>query len=225
MDRTVFFDRVRAKLAGGKLTTGQVQGFSALLDAWTGTDIRQLAYVLATAWHETAATMQPIAEYGKGKGRPYGAIDSTGKAPYGRGYVQLTWRDNYVKADQKLGLGGKLAADYDLAMRPDIAAKIIVRGMIEGWFTSKKLSDYIGTKADYKGARRIVNGTDKAALIAGYAATIEAALRAAGADKPVPVSPVAKPEIIVMQPATPQPARNPIAAFFAAMFGWPNVGK
>lgn len=221
MNRTVFFDHIRSPLAGGKLSDKQVAGFNALLDAWTGSDDRQLAYVLGTSWHETNKTMQPIAEYGKGKGKPYGVVDKTGKAPYGRGYVQLTWRDNYVKADGKLGLGGKLAADYDLAMRPDIAAKVIVRGMIEGWFTGKKLSDYIGAKADYEGARRIVNGTDKAALIAGYARTIEAALRSAANATPAP----AKPEIIVMHPATPQPARNPIAAFFAALFGWWKVDK
>ena len=232
MDRTVFFDRVRAKLAGGKLTTGQVQGFFALMDSWTGSGFRQLAYVLATAWHETAATMHPVTEYG---GKKYFTKYDTGKLAAnlgntpqadgdgylyrGRGYVQITGARNYRLATSRLGVN--LVGSPDKALDPAIAAKIIIRGMIEGWFTGKKLSDYIGAKVDYKGARRIVNGTDKAALIAGYADTIEAALRAAGADKPAP----AKPEIIVMQPASPQPARNPIAAFFAALFGWLNVDK
>ena len=50
----------------------------------------EAGYVLATAFHETAETMQPIAEYGHGKGHPYGAVDQTGKAPYGRRFVRLT---------------------------------------------------------------------------------------------------------------------------------------
>ncbi len=145
--------------------------------------------------------------------------DGDGYLYRGRGYVQITGARNYRLATSRLGVD--LVGSPDKALDPAIAAKIIIRGMIEGWFTGKKLSDYIGAKVDYKGARRIVNGTDKAALIAGYADTIEAALRAAGADKPAP----AKPEIIVMQPASPQPARNPIAAFFAALFGWLNVDK
>lgn len=163
---------------GNKMRQEQVNGLNYLLTATEMLPCNHRAYVLATAYHETAHTMQPIAEYGKGKGKKYGAVDSTGKAPYGRGYVQITWRENYVKADDKLKLGGKLAKDYDLALDPVIAAKIIVRGMEEGWFTGKKMSDYLTPeKSDYKGARRIVNGTDKAALIAGYADKFHDALQ------------------------------------------------
>ena len=76
-----------------------------------------------------------------------------------------------------MGLNGALVANLDLAMQPDIAAKIMIYGMREGWFTTKKLSDYIKNgKADYVGARRIINGTDDARLIAGYAETFEKAL-------------------------------------------------
>ncbi len=57
----------------------------------------------------------------------------------------------------------------DLALNPATAAQILVRGMKEGWFTGRKLSGYFTpTLADPTNARRIVNGTDKAALIAGY---------------------------------------------------------
>lgn len=168
-----FFDTVRPMFQG-KMTKKQVEGCEALLAATTGMPLTYRAYLFATAFHETAFTMQPIAEYGKGKGKKYGVVDSTGKAPYGRGYVQLTWRENYVRADEKLGLGGRLANDYDLALRPDIAAKIIRLGMEEGWFTGKKFSDYL--PGDYVGARRIVNGTDKANAIASYAKVFESAL-------------------------------------------------
>lgn len=194
-----FFDSVRA--AFGSLSQSQVDGFTILLAAANGLSIPHIAYILATAWHETARTMQPIAEYGKGKGKKYGKIDGTGKAPYGRGYVQLTWRDNYIKADQKLGLGGRLAADYDLAMNADVAAKIIVRGMVEGWFTGKKLADY----TDYSAMRRIVNGTDKAAAIAKYAVTFETALKAA-AKATQSVSPI----LPVEPPKPPEPLPDPI---------------
>ena len=167
------------------------------------------AYVLATAWHETAATMQPIAEYGKGAKKAYGKADKTGKAPYGRGYVQLTWRENYVKADAKLGLEGKLAADYDLALRPDIAGQILVRGMIEGWFTGKKLSDYPPSKYPtttdcYDAMRPIVNGRDKAALIANHAKKFEDALGLIDDADPAP-----KPAVGTIPTQAPQMPQEP----------------
>ena len=67
---------------------------------------------------------------------------------------------------------------------PDIAAKIMRDGMVEGWFTGKRLGDYLqgsfATLVQYQGARRIINGTDKAALIAGYAIQFESALAKGG---------------------------------------------
>lgn len=197
-----FFTAVRKAL--GPLTQSQVDGFNFLLVACKDLSLQHAAYVLATAWHETARTMQPIAEYGKGKGKKYGKADQTGKAPYGRGYVQLTWRDNYIKADKELGLSGTLAANYDLALRPQIAADIIVRGMVEGWFTGKKLSDY----KDYRNMRRIVNGTDQAARIAEYAAQFENALLSAGwgtIPAPAPQKPVDAPGIAPAPVTPPKP--------------------
>ncbi len=144
LDRAVFFDRVRKPLFGGSLTAEQVQGMDAIFDACPAalpTD--PLAYVLATTIHETARTMQPIEEYGRGKGRAYG---KTGF--WGRGFVQLTWDYNYRKATTELRKLGVLTAAEDLvktpalAMRMDAAATILFHGMISGWFTGKKLSDY-----------------------------------------------------------------------------------
>lgn len=185
MNRTVFFDRVRAKPFGGSLTQKQVEGLTAKLDAaakYGVTDVRHLAYCLATSFHETARTMQPVAEYGRGKGREYGKPGRNGgQIAYGRGDVQLTWDDNYERADRELGLNGALLKNFDLALKPDIAAAIMFRGMAEGWFTGKKLGDYFsGTKDDPVGARRIINGTDKASTIAGYHRDFLAALKAAG---------------------------------------------
>jgi putative chitinase len=173
--RKYFFDSVRADLFGS-LSQGQVDGLNLFLD-WHDTqnpeipdkyhlDDRSFAYVLATTFHETAATMQPIKEYGSAsylKSKPYYPY-------YGRGYVQLTWKDNYAVQDEKLGLGGKLVAEPDLALDADIALKVLLGGMCDGDFTGKKLGDYFTYNlTDWVDARRIVNGTDRAQDIANYA--------------------------------------------------------
>jgi len=161
------FAKVRPLFAG-HMSQLQVDGINRILAAFNAHgdgDKRHLAYLLATALHETDRTMAPIREYGLGKKHPYGHIDVSGKAPYGRGLVQLTWRENYLKADQELGLGGKLAADYDLALDPDISARVLVTGCLEGWFTGKTLGDF----RTFREMRRVINGMDRAEKIAGYA--------------------------------------------------------
>lgn len=135
----------------------------------------QAAYVLGTAWHETAHTMQPVREYG---GEAY--LRSKKYYPYvGMGFVQLTWRENYEKASKKLGVD--FVSNPKLLLKAEYAAKILVIGSRDGWFTGKKLSDYITLqRSDFKGARKIINGTDKASLIAGYAREYDALLKAEG---------------------------------------------
>ena len=178
MSRPNFFNVIRKPLHQGKLNQEQVNGYEAVLNELDCYDLstQEKAYMLATAYHETKYTMQPVREaywlsetWRKNNLRYY--------PHYGRGYVQLTWPFNYERADRELGLNGALVANLDLAMQPDIAAKIMIYGMREGWFTNKKLADYIKNgKADYIGARRIINGTDAARLIAGYAEIFEKAL-------------------------------------------------
>jgi putative chitinase len=185
MNREAFFNSVRSDF--GKLKQPQVDGFNVLLDAWAGRDPRFTAYALATAWHETAKTMQPIREYGKGKGKKYG-VPVNGQVYYGRGYVQLTWHENYAKAKSKLGVD--FVGKPDLVMQPKHAAAIMVRGMTEGWFTGKKLSTYFNkTKDDPVQARKIINGLDKAELIADYHRKFLAAVNALGAAPPLPPPP------------------------------------
>ena len=135
--------------------------------------LRQVAYMLATAKHETANTFAPIEEYGKGKGLPYGQPDPvTGLVYFGRGYVQLTWARNYKSMGKALNL--PLFLHPDLALRYDVAYKIMSYGMTHGTFTGVALRRYINEgKTDYQNARKIINGTDKADLIAGYASAIE----------------------------------------------------
>jgi hypothetical protein len=98
---------------------------------------------------------------------------------YGRGYVQLTWHTNYIRAGRELGRD--LTTDPDAVMQPKVSAAILVTGSMRGWFTGKSIPDYINaTQANYVNARRVINGTDKARAIADLAIRYEAALIAAG---------------------------------------------
>jgi putative chitinase len=183
-DAAAFFRVARDHF--GPLSQSQVEGFETLLQAFgvARWPLAWAAYGLATAWHETAMTMQPVRE-------AYWKTEAWRKANlrywpwYGRGYPQLTWDYNYKKADDELGLNGALVADPDLAMRCDIAAKIMVRGMEQGWFTTKSLGDFLpragpaGLDA-FKRARTIINGQDKALKIAREALVFQSALEAGG---------------------------------------------
>lgn len=184
IDRKKFFDGIRQGPFPGKMNQKQVEGVTAILDEWERrrlTDPRHLAYMLATVKWETDHTMQPIPEIGKGRGRRYGNKDPvTGKIYYGRGYVQLTWNYNY-KAMAAI-TGADLYHDPELALRPDIASKILFEGMERGTFTGKKLANYFtATATDWLNARRIINGTDHAADIATIAKQFYADLIAANA--------------------------------------------
>lgn len=193
------FDILRKSL--GKLTQSQVDEINFIVDSMDkdkSISYPQGAYILATTWWETAHTMLPIAEYGKGKNRTYGTWYRNSKNQlysfrsgskdktylqadfpylyYGRGYVQLTWFDNYQKASEKL-THDFLDSPEDV-MKREYAIQILLTGMKEGWFTGRKLSDYINqSKKDYESARRIINGTDKAQKIAEIALIFERALR------------------------------------------------
>lgn len=187
INRKSFFDIVRRDLFDGKLTNAQVNGIDAILNEWelnhADGNPKHLAYMLATAHHETGRTMQPIEEWGKGKGLPYGKMIRMDRKPYwkpkqlyyGRGFVQLTWFENYEKAGAKLKVD--LLGNPALALDLGVATKIMFAGMFEGWFTGKKLADYITPlKTDFVNARKIINGLDKADQIAGYANLYASAL-------------------------------------------------
>jgi putative chitinase len=202
-NRDIYFDKVSQKPFNGKLAQEQVDGQNFILTAWEdhppADDLRHLAYCLATTMHETASTMQPIEEYGKGEGHDYGKKDPvTGQTYYGRGFVQLTWRENYAKATDKLDLDGENDLEWhaEMALEPDIAAHVMFAGMSEGWFRSdthgrQTLGRYFDEDTDDPyAAREIING-DKAKvpnwshgvsigkLIVGYHEAFLAALDAA----------------------------------------------
>jgi putative chitinase len=167
MNFQIFFDDVRNSLFGGKLSQGQVEGMEKIIN-YSTVSLDQLAYVLATVKWETAHTMQPIKEYGSTaylKSKPYWPY-------YGRGLVQLTWKDNYAKYG--------LDKTPDKALEWDSSLFVLFDGMIKGLFTGKKLDDYINdNKRDYINARRIINGTDRAKEIAQIADAYRTALIAA----------------------------------------------
>jgi hypothetical protein len=149
-------------------------------------DVRHRAYLLATVKHECAGRWLPIEEYKKGGkreyARPVSVTDAAGNvfthAYYGRGYVQLTWQENYRKLGNELGMGDRLMLEPKLALDPQTSYRILSHGMRVGSFTSKKLSDFIeGSRCDYANARRIVNGTDRQQEIAGHAMRLELLLR------------------------------------------------
>ncbi len=194
-----FFTLARQSLFGGKMSVPQVDGCNAILDAMAGTPLAHCAYALATAFHETGRTMQPIHEKGgpiyfkrmydpQGE-RPRVAAELGNTVPgdgvrfHGRGYVQLTGRRNYAKAGAETGVD--LLADPDRALEPLIAAKIMRFGMSEGWFTGRKLADYFpgaapaGTAA-FVQARWIINRQDNAETIADYAVRFQNALIVGG---------------------------------------------
>ncbi len=168
---------------------GQVDGINADIFAWSQeytalVSLRELAYILATDYHETARTMRPIEEFGKGRGRKYGrAVGRFLKKYYGRGKVQLTWLRNYIFAGKKLSVD--LEQFPEKALEMEHAVRILIQGCAEGWFTSKKLSDF----KSFTGMRRVVNGTDRAQLIAGHAEEFYEALTEAYREGPAPSEP------------------------------------
>jgi hypothetical protein len=149
-----------------------VSGLDLLLTTWEHLyrermPATQLAYALGTTYHETAATMQPVKEYGSvdyftrmyditgsrpALARSLGNTTPGDGARYaGRGFVQLTGKANYRKATEKLaplGATVDLVAKPDDAMLPDVAALVLFEGMEEGWFTSVKLDDVIDGNVD-----------------------------------------------------------------------------
>jgi putative chitinase len=186
-DRKKFFDGYRSRF--GPITQDLVDALEVLLsrieqDARfdnTETDRRQLAYCLATFKWETAHTMKPIDEHGSAAyfNSRYGPQTNVGKMLgntkagdgalfHGRGYVQVTGRRNYAKAKALTGVD--LLAEPDRAKDPELAYQIAIQGMKDGWFTGRKLGQFIKDgQADYENARTIINGHDKAQTIADIA--------------------------------------------------------
>lgn len=238
MDRAKFYADVRASLFDGRLSDEQVKGMDPLLDECQKNidDVRHAAYVFGGVYHETGRKMTPVREgFAKSDAGARAAVNKLAKRRgpnsavaryarpagqhghvyYGRGRIQNTWLENYERLQKRFGR--PFVAQPDLLLDDAVDAEVTVAGHIEGIWTDKKLSDYIGgDKCDYFGARRIINGTDKAAEIATYAKRFEAALRAAGYGKKAAVEqPAAVPSPAApTAPATTAPATTVWDAIF-----------
>lgn len=152
------------------------------------TDFRWVAYMLATVKRECAGTWKPIEEYGKGRGRSYDVVVpvvdpktniTKNNVYYGRGYVQITWEENYRKLGQAIGIGDDLRISPEKALDHDYAYKIMSIGMRKGLFSNASLPQFLsGNTSNYLGARRIINGTDHNQEIATFAIAYEQLLKA-----------------------------------------------
>lgn len=219
-----FFDDVRASLYAGALNQTQVDSLNAIGQAfgqYGDGDPRKLAYILATAHHETGGFKWLREIWGPTKAqRGYegradlgNTVPGDGRKFAGRGFVQLTGRRNYADWSKRTGID--LLKEPDMVMEPAVAARILVQGSMLGTFTGKKLGDY----HLFTDMRRVINGTDKAAMIAGYAETFLAAL--AGAHQPAPATqaPPISPIPVVPMPELPvKPSGNAPWIFAAVLF-------
>lgn len=183
-----FYVHLRAGLLGPQIETSEVTGCEAILKAMEGLPTSHVAYAFATAYHETNATLLPVVE-------AYWLSEAWRKKNlryypwHGRGLVQVTWEENYRKADRALKLNGTLLANPDRALEPAIAADIMRIGMVEGWFAGDKngrhtlarhLPAAVATLEQFKAARRIINGVDDDLLIARHAIQFQTALLLGG---------------------------------------------
>jgi hypothetical protein len=200
-----FFDGIRP-IFNGPMKPWQAFRVEVIVEALEErkVSVRHAAYILATAFHESDR-FQAMVEYADGKAYEFRkSLGNTHKGDgpryKGRGFVQITGRRNYRDWSKRLGLD--LIKEPHLASDDIIAARILIDGMLLGTFTGKKLDDY----STYKEMRRVVNGTDRANLIAGYAVDFEDALRKAGYGLPEAktVPPVSLPP--AAPPATQEPA-------------------
>jgi predicted chitinase len=187
VNRAKFFSAFRTQFRDPNKS--QVQGYDAIFDYWDKsnlTDNRWLAYALATAFHETGEDLQPVREgfassdqgsinevtslFNRGRiGENYALREANGQSYFGRGLVQITFGDNYKRLGQAIGIGNQLYDNPSLALNMDIAVKILFKGMVDGLYTTHSFRKYFfEDRTDWVNARRIINGKDKADLIADY---------------------------------------------------------
>lgn len=178
INKAIFFKEYRTKL-DKNLTQREVNAIDLFLDNVNQNlnyfILQEWAYTFATVYHETAHTFEPVIE-AFWKTEEWRKRNFRYYPYYGRGFVQLTWLFNYEYFSRRLGLD--LVNKPELALEVKTSFDILIIGCKEGIFTGKKLSQYITNgKPNYKSMRRVINGTDKAELIADYAKEFERILK------------------------------------------------
>jgi len=195
IDRTRFFTNCQNHKQFKSLASGNkkktIELFFDYYEKKGHTDKRWIAYILATVYRETWSTMQPIREgncstneaaieavrklvakrnekrvkEGKIPMIDYSFPDETGNSFYGRGFVQITGKNNYWEVGKKLGLDSMLIKNPDKTLETDISLKIAFEGMVHGWFTRNKKTKlrnklsvfFNSTTEDWISARDIIN--------------------------------------------------------------------
>lgn len=200
MNRAAFYFHIKHKLFGGKLRQGCVDTMEGIFYQCKVKEIydyRAIAYALATAYHESynaqlnpeweppregyaqtdAEAIAHVTALWKAKKikTNYAIPNSRGLSYYARGFVGITHETNYKRLGTIYGFD--LVNNPDEALDRQVASILLVDGMKKGWYTGKRLADYITERnTDFEGARAIINGKDKAELVAEYAKTFYQAI-------------------------------------------------
>lgn len=252
MNKAAFFAALRSRgntLFGTSLSQGQVISLERMLNEGErrGTPLKHLAYILASALHETGPKLQPIRENlnytSAARIRqvwPSRFPTAASAAPFVRNPSKLAdkvYGDRADLGNTKPGDGSRfmgrgyiqitgranyrkfgLEASPDDALEPATALRIMFEGMERGLFTGKRLSDYINGKADYYNARAIVNA-DKAANGASIATKAKAfqAALEAAGYTRQAAQPLPTPSPAPKPQPAPQPAPATAQGFWAAL--------
>jgi hypothetical protein len=136
------------------------------------TDANHIAYVLASAHHESGmgAAMTEHDSGQRYEGRADLGNTQAGDGPRyrGRGFVQITGRSNYTRYSRLMN--EDMVNHPERAADPDVSARFTVDGMVNGTFTN--LTGGIARfnrpegAYDFVHARQLVNGMDRAEAIA-----------------------------------------------------------
>lgn len=177
-----------------KFNQWQADALNAVLNVWDTDDglhnDSRLAYILGTIYHESAHSVYPVREgscetdegsvaYSKYIYRKrittydyFERDPQTKQSYYGRGQVQITFKDNYDVNGGRLGLGSRLVTAPDDTLSYEISAKLAVLGAYHGWYRKRyAVKNYdFENDADWLRARDVIIGAGRGAQdIASFA--------------------------------------------------------
>ncbi|QNA87781.1 hypothetical protein G4G28_03580 [Massilia sp. Dwa41.01b] len=187
VDKDKFYERCKPAFPKHVFSGKSREGFEHIFGYWEKTehtDPRWLAYILGTAYRETAGMMQPVREglcksdacsiravtqlvnkrnverniKKKKLMANYALPDEHGRSYFGRGYVQLSLKENYQTMSKTMGWKDELVGNPGLVLDPERSVAILVEGMTRGLFTKRALKDDFNEhREDWITARKIVN--------------------------------------------------------------------
>lgn len=174
--RIVLKEGLNYHLFDKQITPSQIQSISKITNYWIlhypKSDLKCLAYILATADYETNRTFRPIVDKSKGKAERYGTMEKLNGNKYSkpiqlyyrRGILPMIWYENYQNISKKSGID--VLNFPEKLMDISISIQILVDGMMKGWFTGQKLEDYLSAdKSNWTKARKVVCKSENAQII------------------------------------------------------------